>query len=162
MVTGFLTVILAIVSVLMVFLIMLQEGKGGGMAALGGTKAAQIEGVTNPIRRATVMMAIIFFIIAVTLGLFNRPKITSVPFDEDKPTPEAGAVGALNPTTVVTPTPAGPVSPVAPVAPAVKVETKAEAAKTPEAPKADAPKADAPKTPEAPKAPDAQKAPETK
>ena len=90
-----LTVILAAISVLMVFLIMLQEGKGGGMAALGGTKAAAIEGVTNPIRRATAYMAIIFFLLAVTLGLYNRPKASAVPFDEDKPAIEAPAAAGI-------------------------------------------------------------------
>src|SRR6185295_41000 len=68
-----LTVILVIVGGLMTFLIMLQEGKGGGLAALGGTKAAGIEGVTNPIRRATAWMAGLFFVLAVILGVMNRP-----------------------------------------------------------------------------------------
>lgn len=57
-----------IVAVLMTFLILLQEGKGGGLAALGGTKAASVEGVTNPIRRATAYLAGIWFLLAVLLG----------------------------------------------------------------------------------------------
>src|SRR5437868_14176151 len=68
-----LTVILVVLGGLMTFLIMLQEGKGGGLAALGGTKAAGIEGVTNPIRRATAYMAGLFFVLAVILGIMNRP-----------------------------------------------------------------------------------------
>jgi protein translocase SecG subunit len=68
-----LTVILVILGGLMTFLIMLQERKGGGLAALGGTKAAGIEGVTNPIRRATAYMAGLFFILACVLGIMNRP-----------------------------------------------------------------------------------------
>lgn len=60
-----------IVAVLMTFLILLQEGKGGGLAGLGGTKAAGVEGVTNPIRRATVWLAVIWFMLAITLGLLS-------------------------------------------------------------------------------------------
>ncbi len=62
-----------IAAVLMVFLILLQEGKGGGLAALGGTRAAGVEGVTNPIRRATVYMAAIFFVLAIFIGRLGKP-----------------------------------------------------------------------------------------
>ena len=57
-----------VVALLMTFLILLQEGKGGGLAALGGTKAASVEGVTNPIRRATGYLAGIFFLLAVMMA----------------------------------------------------------------------------------------------
>ncbi len=63
---------LVLVAVLMTFFILLQEGKGGGLAALGGTKAAAVEGVTNPIRRATAWLAVIFFLLAILLGILNR------------------------------------------------------------------------------------------
>ena len=140
-----LTVILAAISVLMVFLIMLQEGKGGGLAALGGTKAAAIEGVTNPIRRATAYMAIIFFLLAVTLGLYNRPKASAVPFDEDKPVIEAPAaagipvapatlpVGQLPTLNVgnLPPAPAVPAVPAVTVTPANPVVTPAATVVTP-------------------------------
>ena len=59
---------------IMTFFILLQEGKGGGLTALGGTKAAGVEGVTNPIRRATVYLAVLFFVLAIVLGILNRPR----------------------------------------------------------------------------------------
>ncbi|HEY3322694.1 MAG TPA: preprotein translocase subunit SecG [Planctomycetota bacterium] len=62
-----------IVGFLMVFFILLQEGKGGGLAGLGGTKAAGVEGVTNPIRRATVYLAVLFFLLLIVLGIVEKP-----------------------------------------------------------------------------------------
>ncbi len=52
----------------MTFLILLQEGSGGGLAALGGTRASGVEGVTNPVRRATGYLAAVWFILAIVLG----------------------------------------------------------------------------------------------
>ena len=66
-----LTAIIVIVGVFMTFLILLQDGKGGCLASMRGTKAAGIEGVTNPIRRATGYMAAIFFVLAVVLAAIN-------------------------------------------------------------------------------------------
>ena len=62
-----------IVAVVMTFFILLQEGKGGGLAALGGTKASQVEGVTNPIRNFTAYLAGAFFLLAIVLGVLHRP-----------------------------------------------------------------------------------------
>jgi len=69
-----LTGLFVLTGAVMTFFILLQEGKGGGLTALGGTKAAGVEGVTNPIRRATVYMAIVFFTLAVILGVIHRPR----------------------------------------------------------------------------------------
>lgn len=69
-----LTGLFVVSGAIMIFFILLQEGKGGGLAALGGTKAAGVEGVTNPIRRATVYVAILFFILASILGILHKPK----------------------------------------------------------------------------------------
>ena len=57
-------VLFFIVTILMIFAILLQEGKGGGLAALGGTRAEGVVGATNPIRRLTVVLAIMFFLLA--------------------------------------------------------------------------------------------------
>ena len=57
-------VLFLIVTLLMIFAILLQEGKGGGLAALGGTRAEGVVGATNPIRRLTVVLAILFFLLA--------------------------------------------------------------------------------------------------
>ena len=58
---------------LMVFAILLQEGKGGGLSALGGTQAESAFGATNPIRRMTVVLAILFFLLAGFLSYMGRP-----------------------------------------------------------------------------------------
>ena len=67
-----LTSILCFVAMMMTVLILMQDGKGGGLAALGGTKADGIDGVTNPIRRATAFLAGIFFVLAIVLGILHR------------------------------------------------------------------------------------------
>ncbi|MGD0089421.1 MAG: preprotein translocase subunit SecG [Planctomycetota bacterium] len=69
-----LTGLFVVSGLIMIFFILLQEGKGGGLTALGGTKAAGVEGVTNPIRRATVYMAILFFLLAIILGIMHAPR----------------------------------------------------------------------------------------
>src|SRR5437868_15165457 len=112
-----LTVILVAVGGFMTFLIMLQEGKGGGLAALGGTKAAGIEGVTNPIRRATGYMAGLFFILAIVLGIINRPtKTADFIVENDEPAATTRDLGVGAP--VLGAAPGGVVNPVAPLAPA--------------------------------------------
>lgn len=75
------------VAVIMTFFILLQEGKGGGLAALGGTTGAQIEGVTNPIRRATAYLAIIFLTLTVLIGFLSKGGNSLVKggLGEDKP-----------------------------------------------------------------------------
>ncbi|HYG76729.1 MAG TPA: preprotein translocase subunit SecG [Planctomycetota bacterium] len=134
-----LTWLFVLVGLVMTFFILLQEGKGGGLAALGGTKAAGVEGVTNPIRRATAYMAGLFFILAIILGILHKPapRISlSVPA-------AAPAAGAGAPKTDAPKTDA-------PKTDAPKTDApKTDAAKT-DAPKTDAPKTDAPKT-DAPK-----------
>jgi len=143
----------------MTFLILLQEGKGGGLAALGGTKAAGVEGVTNPVRRATAYLAVVFFIMLVALGIMHKPtSMGGTLFN----TAATGA-GAAKPAEV--PATTAPVAPVAPApapeapkavelpkisAPATTEPKPAETLKT-EAPKVEAPKTDAPKAEEAKK-----------
>lgn len=172
-----LTGLTVLTGVLMTFLILLQEGKGGGLAALGGTKAAGVEGVTNPVRRATAYLAVVFFIMLVTLGIMHKPETSLMKGQFNTASAGAGAAKPAEAPAVVT-----PVAPVAPAAatsteapkavelpkisapattepkPAetLKTETpKVEAPKV-EAPKTDAPKAEAPKT-DAPKAEEAKK-----
>jgi len=60
-------------ALLMVGAILLQEGKGGGLSALGGTQAESAFGSSNPIRRMTVVLAIVFFLLAGFLS-FVSPK----------------------------------------------------------------------------------------
>lgn len=51
-------------ALLMIGAVLLQEGKGGGLSALGGTPAESAFGASNPIRRMTVVLSIIFFLLA--------------------------------------------------------------------------------------------------
>lgn len=145
-----LTGVFVTVGALMTLLILLQEGKGGGLAALGGTKAAGVEGVTNPVRRATGYLAAIFFSLAVLLGILNRPAASA--FQEAKETATPTIVAPADAPAATAP--ATSVVPVAPVDATKPVEVKPADATTPTdaAKPADAPKVDAPKPVEAPKA----------
>ena len=78
---GVLTIVAYVIyvgaAVLMVFAILLQEGKGGGLSALGGTPAESAFGATNPIRRMTVVLAVLFFLIAGFLSYMgSRKRVT--------------------------------------------------------------------------------------
>ena len=79
---GALTVIAYVIylgaAVLMVFAILLQEGKGGGLSALGGTQAESAFGATNPIRRMTVVLAVLFFLLAGFLSYMGSKEALEV------------------------------------------------------------------------------------
>ena len=92
-VEAILTVLTVIVAVLMTFFILLQEGKGGGLAALGGTKAAGVEGVTNPIRRATGWLAGIMFVLLVLLAVMRKPAETINAFGDKQASADAIETG---------------------------------------------------------------------
>ena len=70
-------------ALLMIGAILLQEGKGGGLSALGGTQAESAFGSSNPIRRMTVVLAILFFVLAGFLS-FMSPK-SKVTFPATEP-----------------------------------------------------------------------------
>jgi len=121
-----------IIAVLMIFFILLQEGKGGGLAPLGGTKAAGVVGVTNPIRRFTGYLAAIFFLIAIVLGIMNRPETSNFKGEQDKKLQAStSSTGGSTPAT--------------------------DAAKAPEPPKAEVKTTEAGKPGETPKATEAVK-----
>jgi protein translocase SecG subunit len=152
-----LTVLFVLVGALMTFFILLQEGKGGGLAALGGTKAAGVEGVTNPIRRATGYMAGLFFALAIILGIMHKPE-KSITFSapasgmsstEKKDEPKSDAPKTDAPKTEDKKIDAKPAdAPKTDAAPA-KTDDAAKAPATPvQTPKADAPKTEALKTEE--------------
>jgi len=128
-----LTGLLILVGFVMTFFILLQEGKGGGLAALGGTKAAGVEGVTNPIRRATAYMAGLFFFLAIVLAIMHKPKATI-------------SIGSAAAASATKPAETKPADTAAPATPIV-IAPKTDAVKI-DAPKVDAPKTDAPKTDE--------------
>ncbi len=76
-------VIYGIVALLLLGAVLLQESKGGGLAALGGTRAEGAFGASNPLRRLTAVLAVIFFLLASVLSLALTPK-GSVTDDQDK------------------------------------------------------------------------------
>jgi protein translocase SecG subunit len=94
---GALTVVAYVIyvgaAVLMVFAILLQEGKGGGLSALGGTQAESAFGATNPIRRMTVVLAIVFFLLAGFLSAYIGARKKSVMSREEPPAAEAEEEG---------------------------------------------------------------------
>ena len=62
-------VLFVLVSLLISFAILLQEGKGGGLSALAGGSSQQIIGTSNPLRRLTVILSIGFFGLAAILAV---------------------------------------------------------------------------------------------
>ncbi len=60
-----------IAALLMIGTILLQEGKGGGLSALGGTAAESAFGASNPIRRMTAVLAVVFFLTAAFLSIMS-------------------------------------------------------------------------------------------
>ena len=162
-----LTFFFILVGVIMTFFILLQEGKGGGLAALGGTKAAGVEGVTNPIRRATAYLAGLFFALAIILGVISKPvKVLGLGVEKPPVTEGAGATEKKAETTVVVPA-AGDSKP----AEAPKAEEPKKAGETPAAPaepktdaapKAEEKKSESPKTETAPPAVEVKKPEEPK
>ncbi len=148
--TAILTWGVVLIGFLMTFLILLQEGKGGGLAGLGGTKAAGVEGVTNPIRRATAYMAALFFLLAIVLGIMEKPKEsiglapTSSMTPSTAPKKDAGATKSSDAKPADS---KGAAKPDAPKTDAAKTETApASTEKTAEQPKSDEKKTTAPET----------------
>jgi len=152
-VTTILTVILVAVGGFMTFLIMLQEGKGGGLAALSGTKASGIEGVTNPIRRATGWLAGLFFLLAVALAIINRPS-ENKGFITDKDA-EKGAASEVDKNTAV---PNGAPAAVGPTRPGEAVHVEVPKAPEPVSATSTAPTTTVPPKAVEPVKPDATKA----
>jgi len=71
-----------IAAVLMIGAILLQEGKGGGLSALGGTQAESAFGASNPIRRMTVVLAVLFFLLAGFLSYMSSSPSVSPGTDQ--------------------------------------------------------------------------------
>ena len=83
-------IVFFVVSFLIVGLILLQEGKGGGIAAMGGGGMDGVMGVRNPLRRWTAYFAVVFVILALGINAYVARKGTpSVPKKPDLPKPAA-------------------------------------------------------------------------
>ncbi len=104
-----------IAAVLMIGAILLQEGKGGGLSALGGTQAESAFGASNPIRRMTVVLSILFFLLAGFLSFMSArpsvspgieaPEVPAAP--ADKPAGEADEDTGGESTSEAVPAPVG-------------------------------------------------------
>jgi protein translocase SecG subunit len=80
-------IIYMIAAILMIFAILLQEGKGGGLAGLGGAHVEATFGATNPLRRFTVVMAVLFLFLASFIDYASKG--TKLKIKEEAPPPPA-------------------------------------------------------------------------
>ena len=70
-----LIVVLVIVCLALIGLILIQRAKGGGLAAFGGGGVEQAFGThaATLAQKATAVLAVVFLLITVALGLLRRP-----------------------------------------------------------------------------------------
>ena len=116
---GFLTVVLALVCLLMVFIVLMQKPKQEGLgAAFGGCVTDSMWGAdaTNILQKITVWLAVMFFgitmILAVLVGVkqkdkLNKEQLTSIP---EKPAAEGNNTNAGLPAASTTPLPVNPIT----------------------------------------------------
>lgn len=75
MIQGLLVVIFVIVAFLLVFVILIQSGKGGGLAGIGGGDMGAIfggRGTAPFLTKATTILATAFMLIALVLGMITQ------------------------------------------------------------------------------------------
>jgi len=70
-------IVFFLIAFFMVCLILLQEGKGGGIAAMGGGGMDGVMGVRNPLRRWTAYLAVVFVILALGINSYIAHKSAS-------------------------------------------------------------------------------------
>lgn len=78
MIYGILLALFVIVAFLLVFVILIQSGKGGGLAGIAGGGMNQIfggQGSAPFLVRATAILATAFMLIALVLGMITRGSI---------------------------------------------------------------------------------------
>ncbi len=179
---GFLTVVLALVCLLMVFIVLMQKPKQEGLgAAFGGGVTDSMWGAdaTNILQKITVWLAVMFFAITMVLAVLvgvkqkdkiNKEQLTSIP---EKPAVEGNSTNAGLPAASNTPPPVNTITtdpiqiPPAPKPEGAAPEPEAEAPKpegaAPE-PEAEAPKPEgaAPEPEAEAQSPEAGKDPATK
>jgi preprotein translocase subunit SecG len=104
----------------LIFVVLLQQGKGAEMGAVFGGSSATIfgsSGAGNLLTRLTTGMAIVFMITSLSLGYFAGHRPSSTIFDTRspaaQPAPAAPAApnAASNPGTTAAPQPAAPAAP---------------------------------------------------
>ena len=92
-VIGVLTGLFLLDCILLVVVILLQSGKGGGLAAAfgggGGADSAFGAKVSQPLRKVTVTMAVIFFLIAISLAMIGNRGEKTLGGESIAPAPKA-------------------------------------------------------------------------
>jgi len=102
---GFVLAVHVFICFLMIVVILLQSGKGGGLAgAFGGGASATVfggRGATTVLTRATMVLGILFFLTSLTLALtggVTRPASRSLLQEEARRAAPAGGAPAQAPT----------------------------------------------------------------
>ncbi len=107
-------IIFFFIAFLIIGMVLLQESKGGGIAAMSGAQMDNVMGVRNPLRRGTAYCSIIFVLLALCINWYHaRQKVTIVP-DEikiEKPAETVAPVPQAMPVAPAAPTPEVPVAP---------------------------------------------------
>lgn len=106
-------VVYGLCALLLIVAILLQESKGGGLAALGGTRAESAFGASNPLRKMTTVLSIVFLVLAGVLSIGLAPPRTKFKEGEGKDGDKKAPAGAPEkpadkaPVEVEVPIPAG-------------------------------------------------------
>lgn len=72
-------VLWAAIALALIFIILIQKGRGGGLSsAFGGGTANSLLGTktTNWITKATIGMVLLFLLLAVVLNIYYKPKLS--------------------------------------------------------------------------------------
>ena len=73
MITSILYILFALSAVLLTTIVLLQEGKGGGLgAAFGGAGAEMFGHGAGGINKATGILAAVMFILAIVIGVLEK------------------------------------------------------------------------------------------
>jgi preprotein translocase subunit SecG len=78
MIVGLLTAIFVIVAFLLTFVILIQSGKGGGLAGIAGGGMNSLfggQGSAPLLTKATTILATVFMVIALVLGMLTRGSV---------------------------------------------------------------------------------------
>lgn len=72
-------VIFAFLAFLIISVILLQEGKGGGLAAMGGAMTDSVMGAKNPLRRITAVLFICFIVLILGINYcYNNDSASNI------------------------------------------------------------------------------------
>jgi preprotein translocase subunit SecG len=149
----FLTVIYVLVCLFLIFVVLLQPGRGGLGGAFGGGASQQVfggAGATNILQKMTAVSAAIFILLSVVLAYLSSTDSTSVDRAFEQENADARTSMSTSMTPAMAPTPAGGL--VAPATPTPAVVTPEAPAVTPAPAATDTP-APAPSMDEAPATP---------